>query len=482
MLKRKRDGSKHCEFLWIHMIPQFLYLEELINLRQVMKLTRFAKGISASECPIGVFNYENYQDVCETINSNSALHFNETDIGSRRKFKIPEFERWMTQAKCWTMLKKLKIEPNMMRKYTCSSEQDLHFDVKSFVSIRNSKNRKTFVQRWPNTVKKTSAIYIEDTSFLQSDVILNTFYVSDEYIKINFKNPHYERALTVNNVHFDIMGKPLSDTSFRFHLEIDVYNQSSIQITSNASIITLDHFTSNFDPCQFGNNNNLNELRLICYDPTDLQLCVRIQEALRFNGEWFHLELLHIQLKNKDLWNEIELKALKLNCLIKIDFFSREFFFHFSRMDCYQYFLIIGTKEDKTQELHYERKFFRNGKSDNSWFHNQSLTKISLALNITREMNLNNAQNYSIHLLHDRLQDELVKTIKMMRFQLENLNKDNWEPTKIHLLKTMPKTYLSSIEFQDDVRELEFYTTLCKEWEKKGFTNVKLIYSEHDVD
>jgi hypothetical protein len=333
MLKRKRDGSKHCEFLWLHMIPQFLYLEELIHLRQVMKLTRFAKGISASECPIGVFSFQNYQDVCETINSNSALHFHETDIGSRRKFKKSKIERWKNLVECWNILNQIETKPKIMRKYTRLSESELHVSTKSFNFIRNSKNHKTFVQQWPNTVKKTSEIHIADNCFLQSDVISNTFYVSDEYIKIKFKNPHLERALTVNNVHFDIMGKPLSDDSFKFHLEIYVYNQSSIQITSNASIITLHNFTSGFDPCQFGNNNNLKELRLICYDSTDLQLCARIKEALKFNGEWFYLELLHIQLKTKDLWNEIvqELKALKLDCLIKIDFFSREFFFSFFR-------------------------------------------------------------------------------------------------------------------------------------------------------
>jgi hypothetical protein len=37
MLKRQRNGSqKYSGFLWLHMIPKFLYLEELIALRQVM--------------------------------------------------------------------------------------------------------------------------------------------------------------------------------------------------------------------------------------------------------------------------------------------------------------------------------------------------------------------------------------------------------------------------------------------------------------
>jgi hypothetical protein len=324
MVKRQHNGSQiYSGFLWLYMIPKFLYLEELIVLRQVMKLTQFAKGINASECPIGIFSYENYQDVCETITSNSVMHFNDTDLISRRKFQKPGSGRWKLMIDCMAMLNKIKIEPQIIKKYTTSSKASLHVTAKSLAFVRNSKNREMFVEQRPG-IDKTSQIYIVDTCFSLKDVISNTFTINDKHIKIQFRKSGYERALTVNNVYFDIMGKPLDKkTDFQFHLEIDVYQQSSIQITSNASIITLDNFTSKFDPCQFGNNNNLKELRLICYDPTDLQLHMRVKEALKFEGQWFQLELLWIQLKShkKTVWSAMidSLKLLGLHCLINIE-------------------------------------------------------------------------------------------------------------------------------------------------------------------
>jgi hypothetical protein len=113
------------------MIPKFLYLEELIALRQVMKLTQFAKGIAVSECPIGVFSFENYQNVCETITCNSVLHFNDTDFTSRRKFQTPGSKRCKLTIKCMAMLNEIKIKPQIVRRYRTSSKASVHVNAKS---------------------------------------------------------------------------------------------------------------------------------------------------------------------------------------------------------------------------------------------------------------------------------------------------------------------------------------------------------------
>ncbi len=321
---------KKISFLWIHMVPQFLYLEDLMVLRQVMKSTRFAKGIRSCECPIGVFDIGNYQDVCPIITLHSCIYLNETDCGSRRKFQKSKIDRLMTLLKFWnwyksSILVNKNVEKlNIIKRYTICVDGTLQITRKSLVYICHSKGKKTFVQDQKG-FQKAIVIYVADRNFLSQDVILDTINADDEHIKIYFQvNSNIAtRALIVKNVNFDLMGNPLNNTSYKFHLEIAIHKQLSIQITSNASIITIDGFSSTFNPYHFGNNHNLKELRLICYDPLDDQLCSRIKEVLEYNGQWFHLELLYIQLNNhsKESWDIIvkQLKLLELDCLIKIE-------------------------------------------------------------------------------------------------------------------------------------------------------------------
>ncbi len=149
-------------------------------------------------------------------------------------------------------------------------------------------------------------------------------------------------------------------------------------------------------------------------------------------------------------------------------------------MNEFLYLLIIGDNEGKTEELHYECRFFKYKVSPKSWFldddGDHGIEMDLQQYKTQKDMGKTNSQYmFTLEMLKDALKDEFHEAIDIVHTELNDMTKENWETKRRKILEVLPLPYLSNhLDYKGKAKELQFYFELCFDFAKK-YQNVKLI-------
>lgn len=137
--------------------------------------------------------------------------------------------------------------------------------------------------------------------------------------------------------------------------------------------------------------------------------------------------------------------------------------------DYFIYTLIIGDKDQKTEELHYEIRFFKHPKR--SWFlfkHGDAGVIYKSQKDIGESLG---QSTFSLQELQNSLNYELKKSINSVHKELEAMTMDNWETKKRKIMELLPGY---DLKHKQDAKELQFYYEICKNF-NKSYENIRLI-------